>query len=262
MRMGRGCRGVWVWRAAALGLILVLGACGTGAKKKGVAKSMAPAHYQFGLRLYQEGQVRNALTQMLRAIELEPDNAVYRNSLGFVYFSLAEYDLARTHYEKAIRLAPAFTEAHVNLALVDSEQGRYQEAEAQYRKALADPSYPTPEKVYVNWGLTLRKRGDPAGAGTMFRKAIEARPRYARAHFEMGRLLEEQGDAEGALREYLEAWDGMPELAELNLRLGEIYAARGETDRARLYLEKVVAAAPESPEAEKARILLRAGSSR
>jgi Tfp pilus assembly protein PilF len=111
--------------------------------------------------------------------------------------------------------------------------------------------------VYVNWGLTLRKRKDPAGAEAMLRKALDASPRYSRAHFELGRLLEEQGQNDAALREYLTAWDGMPELAELNLRLGDIYCSRGETDRARPYLEKVVAAAPTSTEAEKARLLLR-----
>jgi type IV pilus biogenesis/stability protein PilW len=263
MRMGRGSLGAWVRTSAACGLLLLLVACGAEAsKKKGVSESRAHAHYQFALRLYEQGQVRNALAQMLQAIELEPDNAVYRNSLGFVYFSLAEYDLARENYDKAIKLDPAFTEVHVNLALVDSEQGRYAEAEAEYRRALADPAYPTPEKVYVNWGLTLRKRGDLAGAEAMLRKALEASPRYARAHFEMGRLLEEQGKADGALKEYLTAWDGMPELAELNLRIGEIYCTRGESDRARPYLEKVIAASPTSVEAEKARMLLRGSPTR
>jgi type IV pilus assembly protein PilF len=263
MVVGRGSHGSSFWRSAACGLILLMVACGAEAtKKKDVSESRANAHYQFALRLYEQGQVRNALAQMLQAVELEPENAVYRNSLGFVYFSLAEYDLARENYEKAIRLDPAFTEVRVNLALVDSEQGRYAEAESGYRRALADPAYPTPEKVYVNWGLTLRKRGDLAGAEAMIRKAIEASPRYARAHFELGRLLEEQGQHDVALREYLTAWDGMPELAELNLRLGEIYCSRGETDRARPYLEKVIAAAPTSTEAEKARMLLRGCPSR
>jgi type IV pilus biogenesis/stability protein PilW len=252
-----------VRRAAACGLILLLVACGAEAtKKKDVSESRANAHYQFALRLYEQGQVRNALAQMLSAVELEPNNAVYRNSLGFVYFSLGEYDLARENYDKAIRLDPAFTEVRVNLALVESEQGRYAQAEADYRRALADPAYPTPEKVYVNWALTLRKRGDLAGAETMIRKSLEASPRYPRAHFELGRLLEEQGKGDAALEAYLKAWEGMPELAELNLRLGEIYCKRGESDRARPYLEKVIAAAPTSVEAEKARMLLRGCPSR
>ena len=263
MAAGGGSLGSSIWRSAACGLVLLLLACGPEAtKKKSVSESRAHAHYQFALRLYHEGQVRNALAQMLSAVELEPDNAVYRNSLGFFYFSLGEYERARENYDKALRLDPAFTEVHINLALVESEQGHYPEAEAGYRRALADPAYPTPEKVYVNWGLTLRKRGDLAGAAAMIRKAIEANARYARAHFELGRLLEEQQQDDGALQEYLKAWEGMPELAELNLRLGEIYCSRGQSDRSRPYLEKVIAAEPTGVEAEKARMLLRGCPSR
>lgn len=243
-------------RAAFVGLLVLLAACTSGPKKKSVAESRARSHYQLALRLYQEDQVRPALQEMTRAVDLEPDNAVYRNTLGFVYFSLGEYERAREHYEKALRLDPAFTEVHLNLALVDSEEGNYTEAEAHYRRALADPSYPTPEKIYVNWGLTQQKRGDASGAEAMMRKALEMSPRYPRAHYELARLLETKGDPDTALQEYLKAWEGMSEVPELNLRLGEIYTERNQPGQARPYLEKVITVAPQSPAAEKARHLL------
>ena len=43
---------------------------------------------------------------------------------------------ARPAYQEAIRLRPAFVEAHVNLGLLNHNMGERKEAEACYRRAL------------------------------------------------------------------------------------------------------------------------------
>lgn len=239
-----------------LALLLVAGAaCSgkSGPKQETIAKSRAQALYRLGLRYYQDGNVRGAYGELSKAIDLEPKNPTYLSALGLVAFELDQHEQAEDLLQRAIKLDPALTEAYMQLGVVYSEMGEYDVAEQYYERALKDPAYMTPEKVYVNWGVTRLKLGDTVGAEVKFRQAIDVNPRYPRAHWELGRLMENEGDLEGALQEYQEAWKGMPEVPDLNLKLGEIYFALGDATQARVYFEKVIAVAPGSTQAGEAR---------
>ena len=123
--------------AAVAALSLVVSGCGSGAKKD-FDDSRANSYYQLGLRYFQEGQARPALKELERAVELDPKNAVYRNSFGLTYFSLGEYELSEAQFKRALRLDSSYTEIHANLGLVYSEMERYRGA----RDGLAAPAAP------------------------------------------------------------------------------------------------------------------------
>ncbi len=78
-----------------------------------------------------------AVTLILRAVALDPDNGAYVDSLGWAYFQLGRYDEARSHLEWAVRLIPddATLLEHLGdlyVALKDIERAR-----ASYQQALA-----------------------------------------------------------------------------------------------------------------------------
>lgn len=252
--------GMW-GRLAVLGLFLVVASSGCGGKsglnKEEIRKSRANAFYRLGLRYYQNGDVRAAYNELVNAVDLEPKNAIYRNSLGLISFSLGQYESAEEQFKRALKLDPSLTDAHMKLGVVYSETGRFELAEQEYFQALQDPGFMTPEKVYVNWGVMLLKNGDPEGAETKFRQAIDVSPRYPRGHYELARVLEQTGDTDAALQEYLEAWEGLSEVPDLNLKLGELYLGLGDSAQARVYFEKVIAVAPGTTEAGAARDYLK-----
>jgi type IV pilus biogenesis/stability protein PilW len=248
------------WQVAILVVLLVSMTSGFAGKRKQAKEkdaAMASSRFQLGSRYLQDGELRRALGEFSEAVRLQPRNARYHNGLGQVYFFLSEYDLAEEHLRKAIKLNPAISDAHHNLALVFSERGDYPAAEEAYMAALEDPAYLTPEKVYLNWGKTLQRKGDLQGAEEKIRKALDLNPRYIRGYQELGRLLQEKGDDAGALQAYLKAYSGIPEQAELNLNIGELYLRQGRAGEARRYLQKVLdTAPPESSEALRARAFL------
>ena len=238
-------------------LLLVVPACGGIGKKKAIAENRANAHYRLSVRYFQTGEVRGALQEVTKAVDLAKKNTDYRSFMGLVHFSLGQYELAEEQLQRVLKQNPALTDTHVTLGMVYSEMERYAEAEDHYRAALADPGYLTPEKAYINWGLTQTKQGDDSGAEMLFREALQVSPRYPRGHYELARLLESRGADGEALAEYLQAWKtGLSQLPELNLKLGELYLQRGEQSQAQIYLEKVIGVAPDSPEAERSRQLL------
>jgi type IV pilus biogenesis/stability protein PilW len=260
MRIKRNARRLARWQVhAAVAVVLLLAACGPSSQKstKEMNRSLAGNRSQLGARYLQDGQLRRALQEYTEAAKLAPRNATYQSNLGQVYFFLEEHELALEHLRKALKINPALTDAHHNLAMVYSEMGDYENAEKEYRIALEDPAYLTPEKVYLNWASTLKKKGDPEGAEAMARKAVALNPRYTRGHRELGRLLEERGDTAGALDSYLKAYRGMPEEPEMNLKLGELYIRQGKPEQAKPFLQKVLDTAPaNSSEAIRAQAFL------
>ena len=248
------------WQVVIMVVLLIsLTPASAGKRKQAKEReaALASSRFQLGSRYLEDGELRRCLGEFMEAVRLQPRNARYHSGLGQVYFFLSEYDLAEEHLRRAIKLNPGFSEAQHNLALVFSERGDYAAAEESYMAALADPAYLTPEKVYLNWGKTLQRKGDVEGAEEKIRKAVGINPRYIRGYQELGRILEDKGEDAAALEAYLKAYSGIPEHAELNLKIGELYLRQGSTEQARRYLQKVLdTAPPESSEALRAQAFL------
>ncbi|TDI11518.1 MAG: tetratricopeptide repeat protein [Acidobacteria bacterium] len=248
------------WQVALLVVLLIsLTSASAGKRKQAKERdaAVATSRFRLGSSYLQDGDLRRCLSEFLEAVRLQPREARFHNGLGQVYFFLNEYDLAEEHLRRAIKLNPGMSEAHHNLALLFSDRGDYAAAEESYLAALADPAYLTPEKVYLNWGKTLQRKGEVDAAEKKIRKALEVNPLYIRGYRELGRLLEDKGEDAAALEAYLKAYLGIPEHAELNLKIGELYLRQGSADQARRYLQKVIdTAPPESSEALRAHAFL------
>ena len=259
--VGHAGRRSFAWRGPVAGLLLLLSAACTEVgptrqQKKEAAEAQAEGRFRMGAKYLNEGESRRALGELLKAVELKPRDAVYRNSLGLAYFSVGEELEAEGQFLHALKLDPHFTDVRNNLGMAYAAQEKFDLAIESFQKAIADPTYLTPEKVYLNWGNTLATMGEPGEAGEMYRKSLDVNPNYARGHYELGLFLEEQGDVPGAIEELLMAWPGLQKMPDLNLKLGELYMEKGDAPEARRYLELIIEDAPESYQAGKARAYL------
>src|SRR5450631_3398606 len=87
-----------------------------------------------GLQLGRTGRAEELL---VRAIELDARQPVYRCHLAIAYRRLGKPDLAVAQLETALRLDPALTEAHSNLGIVLLERGEYAAAMRSFERALS-----------------------------------------------------------------------------------------------------------------------------
>jgi tetratricopeptide (TPR) repeat protein len=91
-------------------------------------------------------------------------------------------------YQKAIELKPDDAAYHNNYALLLAQSKKSDEALVELTKAAQlDP--PNAGKYYFNGGAVLVNLGQNEPAGGMFKKAIEADPNYADAHYQYGIFL-------------------------------------------------------------------------
>jgi tetratricopeptide (TPR) repeat protein len=96
----------------------------------------APALNYLGYMWTEQGQNLNEALEMVnRAVELEPDNGAYIDSLGWAYFQLGRYNEARDHLERAAELIPDDAVIVEHLGDLHQAVGDLDRAREYYRRA-------------------------------------------------------------------------------------------------------------------------------
>jgi Flp pilus assembly protein TadD len=183
--------------AALLTVAALAGGCATG-KEEQVRKIQARNAYDQAGSNLREGRISLGLAALQEAVELDPDNAMYRNALGVTHLQLRRWPEAQAQFEKAIQLDPNYAEAYHNLGLVMAAQNRLDLAVASYRRALTFPTYPSPELAYHNLGEAYLRQGKVKEAEEALRQAIQLEPKNQFSHYLLGVVLAEAGRKEEA----------------------------------------------------------------
>ena len=101
-------------------------------------------------------------------------------------------------YEQAIEADAGFADAYVNLGRLLQEQGRLREAEAVYRKGIAQ--CPSEALLRYNLGVLLDEMGQRPAALQAYREALALQNDLADCHYNIALLYEASGQARAALR--------------------------------------------------------------
>ncbi len=138
-------------------------------------------------RREQPSPAEAALTWFERAMVLQADSR----------------DEARRAYQEALRLQPAFVEAHINLGLLHHNAGDLKEAETCYRRALQYG--PESALAHFNLAVVLEDRADKSGALTAYAEALKRAPDFREAYCNLAHLYEQVGRRLDAIRHYAAA---------------------------------------------------------
>lgn len=140
----------------------------------------------------------SAIENLEKAKTMDPNQNVIWGNLADAYAGAAKtktgadqqalLDKGIESYRKAIELKPDDAAYHNNYALLLAQSKKADEALVELTKAAQlDP--PNAGKYYFNGGAVLVNLGQNEPAGAMFKKAIEADPTYADAHYQYGLSL-------------------------------------------------------------------------
>src|SRR5262245_643499 len=201
-------------RLLAVGLIAgaVLAFGCTSTKDREVQRLRARATYEQGLGHLNENRVSLGLTSIQEAVRLDPEAALYRNTLGVVFLHyLARPAEAQAEFQKALEIDPEYADAEANLGIALSQQGRWADAVSAYQKALSMPVYPTPEIAYANLGWAYLNLDRLKEAEEAYRTAIQLQPKFPQAYYFLGVVLEREGLRNEAIAAFRSARDLDPD---------------------------------------------------
>ena len=71
------------------------------------------------------------------AVEIAPDNASFKDTLGWVHRANGDLDNAEASLRQAVEMDPQLAAAHYHLGVVLADLGRNDDAAASLRQALA-----------------------------------------------------------------------------------------------------------------------------
>jgi len=119
----------------------------------------APALNYYGYMLADRGiRLDEAQEMIQRALDQDPYNGAYLDSLGWVYYKENKLDEAETSLHKAVQRDPGDPTIRTHLGDIYAKQGRSEKAAAEWEKALADWHKSLPSDVESDKVAELEKK--------------------------------------------------------------------------------------------------------
>jgi type IV pilus assembly protein PilF len=197
----------------------------------------AEIHYNLGINAQQAGDMRAALAEFETALNMDPGFPEAHNAIALLLNNaFGKPNDAVSHFQRALEIRPGYSEAKVNLGVVLSQQGRYDEAIKLFEEALNDMRYPTPYFAEGNLGWALYKKGDTKMALDHIRAAVTIEPKFCQGYRNLGIIESENGNLQDACRQFGSYREHCPEVAEAYYREGACLAKLGQRDAARQQL--------------------------
>jgi tetratricopeptide (TPR) repeat protein len=99
----------------------------------------ASASNYLGYMLADQGvRLEESVKYIQKALQLEPNNGAYLDSLGWAYFKMSRYDLAETPLEKAASLIQNDPTIHEHLGNLYLHMGKTAQAQEEWQRALKE----------------------------------------------------------------------------------------------------------------------------
>ena len=199
-----------------------------------------------------EGNEAAAIKKLTAALDSsvskgKPGYAAVYNKLGTNLSGRGQFDEAIAQFRKALEIKPDYAEAHYNLGMALAGHGQVDEAIEHYRKALeTNPDY---VEAHNNLGMVLAGRGQVDEAIAHFQKVLEIKPNSAEAHNNLGIFLASRGQLDEAIAHYQKALKIKPDSAETHNNLGFALAGQGQVDEAIVHYRTAIEMKPDYAEA-------------
>ncbi len=107
-------------------------------------------------------KLNEALQLVQHAVNLDPENGAYLDSLGWVHYKLGQYALAEQILQKAITLIPTDPTVHDHLGEVYASTGNLQQAVVQWQSSLKNYADSAPADAEPADVSKVRKKLDKA----------------------------------------------------------------------------------------------------
>ncbi len=150
------------------------------------------AYFLYGELMEHKDLYDEALKLYKRAVELEPENNLYRVRLGYIYKIKNMPEDAEKEWQKAIRLNPSNVDAYVNLGSLYYEKGLIKKAYSYYIKALEIK--PDSVDALIGAGNAVDEMGNHPLAIEYYERALKIDPGNPLIYENLAIVLKRMGD--------------------------------------------------------------------
>lgn len=236
-----------------LSLAIVLTACAGGMPRKSKAermKELAELKTQLAIEFMKNQNYRTALTSINEAITANRKYDAAWMVKALIYQTLKVPDKAEESYRQALSISPNSAEINNNYGwFVCDTLKKPTQSNVYFDKALADPTYPSPQVAYMNKGICAARAGNGSEAQHNFNRARAIAPWFAPVYKEMARSEWQSGQNQRATELFNIYQSKTDALDADGLLLGwRIAQSRGDTQAAYEYEAQLRSKYPYSDE--------------
>ncbi|HBF12536.1 MAG TPA: hypothetical protein DDW49_03970 [Deltaproteobacteria bacterium] len=196
-----------------------------------------------GKNYFKNQAYKNAETIFLKIIGNKCEFADVYNMLGVIYHQTGQYSKAITHFQKALKINPRYTEAMLNLSVLYNDLGEYKlskqllkESKQQSKKGedTLDPFIKGKvANKHAETGDLYRGIGLYHLAIDEYKKGLEFAPHYYDIRNKLGVCFREEGKKAEAIREFQKIIKEKPSFSDAYIQLGLTLHAQNNKHEAR-----------------------------
>lgn len=228
------------------------GSLGTTAKK-----GTGDVYVRLAVIYMQQGQMGVALQNIKKAVAADPNNGEAHNVMAIIYSRLGENDLADKHFVRSKQLQPRNPYTLNAYGGFLCGQKRFKEAEDQFKAALKNPLYTTPEVALTNAGICAKRAKDIDLAEAYLRRALQHNSKFSVALFNMAQVSFDAGDMVAA-RDFLKRYHQVAKFTSQSLWLAiQVERKLGNKNAVASYSMQLRGSFPDSTEVKLLRDSLR-----
>jgi putative PEP-CTERM system TPR-repeat lipoprotein len=205
------------------------------------------SQYQADLALItahlRRGEFAKALAAVATLEKKQPNNPLTYNIKGAAYAGMRDNKNARASFEKALEVQPGYFAAARNLALLDVQEQKPDDARKRYEALLAKD--PKNEQLLLGLAELLVMSGhSPDEVKAAIDRAIAAVPKSTRPRLALISYFENLHDTKSALDAAKAAQTAFPDDTQVLEALGVAQRAAGQTDDALVTFKRMVQLQP------------------
>ena len=174
----------------------------------------------------------DSYTLFAHTLEVTKNNGFAENNFGVALMERNEPDLAAPHFLAAVRLSPDLASPHYNLAILLQKHNQLDDAEHEYRAALALSSDQTEiARSHNNLGVLYLGEGKFPTALTEFNAAIALDPNEQNSYIGRGTAEMQTMNVDAAIADFAKAAQIAPSPLALYW-LGQAFERKGDPQQA------------------------------
>lgn len=201
----------------------------------------AVVYYDQGTSELVEKNYQQALTNLLKAKDLDPNDSKIRTNLGMAYYFREQPEFAINELKEAISIDKKNTDAKMNLATIYMEKNKLKEAKKLYEEVLTDLTYVALHRVHYNLAVLSLKIGDRKTAFEELFKSIKEKEDYCQAHYKLGELYTEEYKYKEALNSFKDSSKGScVNNPEPHLAMANVLINMNKNAEAKIKLEYII----------------------
>lgn len=195
-------------------------------------------HFERGVHYVEIGLYDQAISEVQKVLELQPDSSEAFCLLGDVYQYKEMFNQAADAYQHALRLGGSKqTRGIANwcLGIIYNKQGKFLDAEKYGREAVS--LLPEAAWAHHRLGDIYTRRGKLKEAIGAYQKAIQLNPELAEAYQGLGRTALMQNEPEAAIRYYQDAIQRDPYDEGAYYNLAKAYRRSHQIEKAKAQMK-------------------------